>query len=176
MQITITQTEIEEAIDQYIRKRVRMAEFTPLAVDLKASRGSDGFTATIDLVDDQEAELKEREIARKEESKSRESAQVSSFVSKVTGKDSEEEETESENGESLSPEPEEEEIEEPVAEESPVEEDEAPWEGEEESTDEPAAKSSPVFKPSARGKVVRKDDKEEKANPEKSSIFQAMRR
>lgn len=176
MQITITQTEIEEAIDQYIRKRVRMAEFTPLAVDLKASRGSDGFTATIDLVDDQEAELKEREIARKEESKSRESARVSSFVNKVTGKDSEEE-TESENGESLSPEPvEEEEIEEPVAEESPVEEDEAPWEGEEKPADEPAAKSAPVFKPSARGKVVRKDDKEEKANPEKSSIFQAMRR
>lgn len=51
MQITINQNEIEQAITDYLVARVTIAEGTAISIDLAATRGADGFKATIDLSD-----------------------------------------------------------------------------------------------------------------------------
>lgn len=51
MQITLNQTEIEAALREYVNGRVTIQEGVQIIIDLKAGRGPEGFTATIDLVE-----------------------------------------------------------------------------------------------------------------------------
>ena len=50
MQITINQNEIEQAITEYIESQVQLKDDQKITIDLKASRGPEGFTANIDIV------------------------------------------------------------------------------------------------------------------------------
>lgn len=50
MQIILVQAEVEQAIKDYIANRVTLAEGTEIAIDLKAGRGPESFTASIDIV------------------------------------------------------------------------------------------------------------------------------
>ena len=50
MQIILVQAEVEQAIQNYINDRVRVPEGTEIIIDLAATRGPEGFKATVDLV------------------------------------------------------------------------------------------------------------------------------
>ena len=50
MQITLNQAEIEQAIKNYVFDQVNIREGHDITIDLKAGRGPEGFTATIDIV------------------------------------------------------------------------------------------------------------------------------
>lgn len=52
MQIIIIQTEIEEAIRNHILSQITIREDQRIDIDLRATRGSDGFQAVIDIVAD----------------------------------------------------------------------------------------------------------------------------
>lgn len=49
MQITVVQSEIEEALRRYIGSQLTVAQGMQMNIDLRAGRGTDGFTATIDI-------------------------------------------------------------------------------------------------------------------------------
>lgn len=49
MQIMLNEDEIKEAISDYVHKQVRVAEGSQMVVELKAGRGENGFTATLDI-------------------------------------------------------------------------------------------------------------------------------
>lgn len=49
MQITINQVEIEAAIKAHILNQINVKEGHKLAIEMKAGRGADGYTATIDI-------------------------------------------------------------------------------------------------------------------------------
>lgn len=51
MQIKLVQVEVETAIREYVAKRLTLAAGTDVKIDLSATRGADGITATIDLVE-----------------------------------------------------------------------------------------------------------------------------
>lgn len=62
LQITLNQTEIEIAIKNYIQKRMVFMEGTDIQIDMKASRGAEGFTAIIDVnSNDEDQNLQEQE-------------------------------------------------------------------------------------------------------------------
>lgn len=50
MQIILVQSEVEQALHDYISSRLTLAEGTTIKIDLSATRGADGIKATIDLV------------------------------------------------------------------------------------------------------------------------------
>ena len=50
MQITLNQTEIETALRRYVNDQVNVREGHEITIDLKAGRGENGFSATIDIV------------------------------------------------------------------------------------------------------------------------------
>lgn len=50
MQITLTQAEIEQAIRNFITEQVNIREGHTLSIDLRAGRGPEGYTATIDIL------------------------------------------------------------------------------------------------------------------------------
>ena len=50
MQITLNQDEIETAIKNYVNQQVNIREGQEITIDLKAGRGENGFSATIDIV------------------------------------------------------------------------------------------------------------------------------
>lgn len=50
MQITLVQFEIEQAITNYILEQVTVKEGMQIKIDLSATRGAEGFKATIDIV------------------------------------------------------------------------------------------------------------------------------
>lgn len=52
MQITLNQSEIETAIRRYVNEQVNIREGHEIVIDLKAGRGENGFTATIDILPD----------------------------------------------------------------------------------------------------------------------------
>ena len=52
MQIILVQAEIETAIRNYVNSKVKVNEGQDIRIDLSASRGPEGFRATIDLIDD----------------------------------------------------------------------------------------------------------------------------
>ncbi len=52
MQIIIIQTEIEEAIRNHILGQINVKDGQRIDIDLRATRGSDGFQAVIDIVPD----------------------------------------------------------------------------------------------------------------------------
>lgn len=49
MQITLDQTEIEAALRRYVEEQVNIREGNEISIDLKAGRGENGFSATIDI-------------------------------------------------------------------------------------------------------------------------------
>lgn len=49
MQITLVQTEIEQAIRDYVGNQLRVADGMEMSIDLSATRGAEGFKATIDI-------------------------------------------------------------------------------------------------------------------------------
>lgn len=51
MQIILVQTEVEQALRNYVASRLTLAEGTTFSIDLAATRGVNGITATIDLVE-----------------------------------------------------------------------------------------------------------------------------
>jgi hypothetical protein len=51
MQITINQAEIEEAIRDFVTKKLTVNAGQRIDIDLKATRGDEGYTAIIDIVD-----------------------------------------------------------------------------------------------------------------------------
>lgn len=52
MQITINQAEIEKAIEARIRSQIMVREGFKINIDLKATRGPEGYQAVIDIVED----------------------------------------------------------------------------------------------------------------------------
>ena len=50
MQITLNQDEIETALRNYVNQQVNIREGQEITIDLKAGRGENGFSATIDIV------------------------------------------------------------------------------------------------------------------------------
>lgn len=52
MQITLVQVEIEEAIRQYVNTQINVREGMRIDIDLKATRGAEGYQAFIDIVED----------------------------------------------------------------------------------------------------------------------------
>lgn len=50
MQITLVQAEIEQAITAYIHSQINVKDGMEIKIDLSATRGTDGFKATIDIV------------------------------------------------------------------------------------------------------------------------------
>ena len=53
MQITLTQAEIETAITDYIKSQMTIADGQRITIDLRATRGNEGYTALIDIVRDE---------------------------------------------------------------------------------------------------------------------------
>lgn len=51
MQIILVQTEVEQALRNYVASRLTLAVGTTFSIDLAATRGANGITATIDLVE-----------------------------------------------------------------------------------------------------------------------------
>lgn len=60
MQITLIQTEIEEAIRDYVSRQLTVREGMRIDIELKATRGAEGYQAFIDIVD-QDSERKPSE-------------------------------------------------------------------------------------------------------------------
>lgn len=50
MQITLNQEEIELALDNFVRSRISVSDGQDIVFDLKAGRGDNGFTATLEIV------------------------------------------------------------------------------------------------------------------------------
>ena len=50
MQITLNHDEILEALDAYVRTQIAIAPGQQVTIDLKAGRGENGFSATLDIV------------------------------------------------------------------------------------------------------------------------------
>lgn len=57
MRIILTQTEIEEAISEKVLRQISINDNMNLKIDLSATRGQEGFTATIDVIEKPEAPL-----------------------------------------------------------------------------------------------------------------------
>ena len=49
MQLILPQSDLEQAIKDYVNDLVNIKEGTIIEIDLKAGRGLDGFTATVDI-------------------------------------------------------------------------------------------------------------------------------
>jgi len=49
MQILLIQSEIEQAIRNYMNQQINIKEGMTLDIDLRSTRGSEGFTANIDI-------------------------------------------------------------------------------------------------------------------------------
>lgn len=49
MQIILDQTEIEQAIDAYVRSQISINDDQEVVIELKAGRGDNGFSATLDI-------------------------------------------------------------------------------------------------------------------------------
>ncbi len=50
MQITLNQDEILVALENYVRSQINIATGQEVSIDLKAGRGENGFSATLDIV------------------------------------------------------------------------------------------------------------------------------
>lgn len=50
MQITLNQDEIMQALDVYVRTQINIALNQKVVIDLKAGRGENGYSATLDIV------------------------------------------------------------------------------------------------------------------------------
>ena len=50
MQLILPQSELEQAIKNYVNDLMNVKDGTELSIDLRAGRGLDGFTATVDII------------------------------------------------------------------------------------------------------------------------------
>lgn len=50
MQITLNHEEILKALDIYVRSQINIAQDQDIIIDLKAGRGENGYSATLDIV------------------------------------------------------------------------------------------------------------------------------
>lgn len=50
MQITLNHDEILKALDIYVRSQINIAQDQDIIIDLKAGRGENGYSATLDIV------------------------------------------------------------------------------------------------------------------------------
>ena len=50
MQITLNHEEILKALDIYVRSQINIAQDHDIIIDLKAGRGENGYSATLDIV------------------------------------------------------------------------------------------------------------------------------
>jgi hypothetical protein len=50
MQVILIQTEIEQAIRDYINSQINIKEGMSINIDLRSTRGTEGFTANIDIM------------------------------------------------------------------------------------------------------------------------------
>ena len=86
MQITINQTQIEKAILDFMHKRINIKEGTEVRIEMKATRGAEGFSANIEIIDDlasHEAML-EQEKARQSTVKEEKLDKASNFLKSKT--------------------------------------------------------------------------------------------
>lgn len=67
MQIIIEQAEIETAIRNHINSLISLKEGSRIDVDLAATRGKGGFTATIDIVPESAEPSKKAEVVSEDE-------------------------------------------------------------------------------------------------------------
>lgn len=51
MQIILVETEVRQALRNYVASRLTLSEGTEIQIDLSATRGADGIKATIDLIE-----------------------------------------------------------------------------------------------------------------------------
>lgn len=49
MQITLIETELKQAITEYLGRQMKIADGMEMAIELAATRGAEGFKATIDI-------------------------------------------------------------------------------------------------------------------------------
>ncbi|QWY83752.1 holliday junction resolvase RusA-like protein [Rhizobium phage RHph_X3_15] len=63
MQITIVQSEIEAAITAYIKSQITVNENMDINIDLRATRGAEGFQAIIDIVPSQVKKATRRAVS-----------------------------------------------------------------------------------------------------------------
>lgn len=54
MQITITEAEIKSAIDMFARSKINLGDGQSFKIDLKATRGAEGYTAELEILDNAE--------------------------------------------------------------------------------------------------------------------------
>lgn len=88
MQISINQTEIEQAIFDYIKKRISIVEGTQVDIEMKATRGAEGFSAVIDIVDNpvEHAEMVQKENERQTRVKEEKLEEAGRFLGTVAKK------------------------------------------------------------------------------------------
>ncbi|AMD43543.1 hypothetical protein HWA94_gp13 [Pseudomonas phage ZC08] len=91
MQITINQTQIEKAIQDFLLKRINVKEGTEIKIEMKATRGAEGFSAVIDIIDDLDSHnaMLEQEKARQTSVKEEKLEKAGRFLNKIKTRKSE---------------------------------------------------------------------------------------
>ena len=86
MQITINQTQIEKAILDFMHKRINIKEGTEVRIEMRATRGAEGFSANIEIIDDLESHeaMLEQEKARQTTVKEEKLDKASNFLKSKT--------------------------------------------------------------------------------------------
>lgn len=90
MQITINQTQIEKAIQDFMLKRINIKEGTEIKIEMKATRGAEGFSAVIDIIDDLDSHnaMLEQEKERQTSAKEEKLEKAGRFLNKIKSKKS----------------------------------------------------------------------------------------
>ena len=88
MQVVINQTQIEKAILDFMHKRINIREGSELLIEMKATRGAEGFSAVIDIIDNAEshAEMVEKEKERQKKEKEEKLEKAGNFLKSATKK------------------------------------------------------------------------------------------
>lgn len=94
MQILINQTEIERAIIDYMHKRINIAAGSSIQIEMKATRGSEGYTAMVDILDEDHAEIVAQEKERVTKEKEGKLDDAGRFLEGLTSKEKPKESTE----------------------------------------------------------------------------------
>lgn len=84
MQITIVQTEIEDAIRKHILSQVAVREGNRIDIDLRATRGAEGFQAIINIVPDSQAPASSSAVTATEAEESAEAATATTSAPRAT--------------------------------------------------------------------------------------------
>lgn len=90
MQITINQTQIEKAILDFMHQRINIREGTEVSIEMKATRGAEGFSANIEIFDDLDSlnAMKEQEKARQTAAKEEKLEKAGQFLRQKTAQES----------------------------------------------------------------------------------------